>query len=152
MRTFIVIFALLGMLGVPAGAVSAESHSLKIIELDNQREFVLIKNEGSTAVNLKGWQLHDRETGKGKKNTYTFNELLLRPGEMVQIQSGISKKKQQTAPDSAKLKHADHFILWSSRKVWNDKGDTAYLRDQKGSIVAERTSAKAAKTAKKTAP
>ena len=124
------------------GIVFADAHLVKIIELDNRKECVLIKNEGKSAVNLKGWQLHDHSKNKSKKYTYTFTSLELKPGQILQMQSGISKKKQKEKPNSAKLENADHYILWSNGRVWNDDGDTAYLRDSTGKLIDEKKGGK----------
>jgi hypothetical protein len=116
----------------------AGTPTVKIIDLNNKKECVLIKNEGKSAVNLAGWQLHDHNKKKSKVHKYTFNTLQLKPGEVIQVQSGISKKAQKADPQAAKLKNADHYIFWTSRKVWNDSFDVAYLLDNNGNIVDEK--------------
>ena len=128
---------------------AAETGSVKIIELNNKTECVLIKNEGASAVNLKGWQLHDQEKGKTKKHVYTFKELQLKPGEVLQIQSGVSKKDQESSPAPQKLDKVDHYVLWTSARIWNDSGDIAYLRDGQGNIVDQKQSNREVSASKK---
>lgn len=120
----------------------AETNAVRIIDLDNKKECVLIKNEGKTTVDLNGWQLHDQEKGKSKKHLYIFKALQLKPGEILQVQSGISKKAQAENPQAAKRKDANHFIFWTSSKIWNDAFDIAYLRDAKGNLIDEKQNGK----------
>ncbi len=152
MKKTINSIALATILLVFTGMATAEPLGVKIIELNNKKEFVLIKNEGGAAVNLKGWQLHDQESGKSRKNAYTFQDLQLKPGEVLQVQSGISKKDQKASVAPAKLENANHYILWSSRKVWNDSGDVAYLRDREGRVVDEKGNGKKIKNSEKAKP
>jgi hypothetical protein len=118
--------------------VCAQSHSIMIIELNNEQEYVLIKNEGEAAVNLKGWILHDHDYGKTKIYSYTFLDIQLKPGEILQMQSGKTKKEQKATPTPGKLEKANHYILWANRKVWNDRCDIAYLLDNNGNPVDEK--------------
>lgn len=122
--------------------VFAEPHAVKIIDLNNKKEYVLIKNEGKTTIDLNGWQLHDQASDKSKKHLYTFKALQLKPGEILQIQSGISKKTQAENPQAAKLKDANHYIFWTNSKIWNDAFDIAYLRDDKGNPVDQKQNGK----------
>ncbi len=81
-------------------------------------EYVLIKNVGSSAVNLKGWKLMD-ESG----NTFTFPSITLSPGEELRVHSG---KGENTKTD----------LYWGSDKpIWNNNGDTAYLYNSEGHLV-----------------
>jgi micrococcal nuclease len=81
-------------------------------------EYVLIKNVGNSAVNLKGWKLMD-ESG----NTFTFPDITLSPGEEVRVHSG---KGKNTKTD----------LYWGSDKpIWNNGGDTAYLYNSNGVLV-----------------
>jgi micrococcal nuclease len=81
-------------------------------------EYVLIKNVGSSAVNMEGWKLMD-ESG----NTFTFPNITLSPGDEVRVHSG---KGENTKTD----------LYWGSKKpIWNNKGDTAYLYSSNGVLV-----------------
>lgn len=120
----------------------AGTNTVKIIDLNNKKECVLIKNEGKTSVDLNGWQLHDHSGGKSKVHKYTFPPLQLKPGEIVQVQSGISKKTQKVDTLAAKHKDAHHFVFWTNSKIWNDAFDVAYLLDDKGNIVDEKQDGK----------
>ena len=82
-------------------------------------EWVEIVNEGSTAVNLKGFSLKD-----AANHIYTFPAFTLQPGAMVRLHSG------QGQDDASSL-------YWGLVRdtVWNNSGDSAFLRDSEGNLV-----------------
>ncbi len=83
-------------------------------------EFVVLKNEGNAAVNLKGWYLKDEQGHK-----YVFPDFVLHPGDTVKIHSGSGV---DTKTD----------LYWGyGRAIWNNNGDTAYLYDSSGRLVDE---------------
>ena len=125
-----------------SAAVVSAAESVKIAELNNKKEYVLIKNEGKAAVNLKGWQVHDYDHGKSKKYVCNLPAIELKPGETLQLQSGISKKVQKQSPQPSKRTDCEHYLLWSNSRVWNDGGDIAYLRDGSGTLIDEKQSGK----------
>ena len=129
--------------------VYAQSHLVKIIELDNIEEYVLIKNSGKTAVNLEGWELHDHDYGKTKVFSYTFLELELQPDQVLQMQSGKTKKEQKETAEPGRLENVHHYILWANRKVWNNGCDIAYLLDNTGKLIDEKQEGDELKTSKK---
>lgn len=97
---------------------SSGSSSVSITALDLQGEMVTITNSGSSPVDLAGWKLND----EGAKHWYLFTGPTLPAGGSVTISSG---------PASGGLK-------WTSTNVWNNEGDTAYLRDKSGQIVSQK--------------
>jgi len=81
-------------------------------------EYVVIKNVGNTLVNLEGWILKD-EAG----HTFVFPSIILDPGDTVTIYSGSGV-------------NTDNELYWaSSRAIWNNDGDTAFLYDANGNLV-----------------
>ena len=81
-------------------------------------EYVVIKNVGDTPVNLEGWMLKD-EAG----HTFIFPSIILDPSETVTIYSGSGV-------------NTDNKFYWnSSRAIWNNNGDTAFLYDANGNLV-----------------
>lgn len=130
-------------------AIARAENPVKITELNNKLEYVLIKNEGKAVVDLNGWKLSDHGNGKTKKNVYTFKTVQLKPGEILQMQSGITKKALKADPSTAKLKIANQYIMWSGRRVWNDAGDIAYLIDDKEKIISSKENGKAPKKGSK---
>ena len=71
---------------------------------------MLIKNEGKAVVDLNNWKLSDHSNGKTKKHVYTFKTVQLKPGEILQMQSGITKKALKSDPEAAKLKNTQTSI------------------------------------------
>lgn len=82
-------------------------------------EWVEITNEGSEPVDLTGYMLQD-----DTNHIYTFGEFVMPPGATVRIYTG-----QGTDTDTE--------LYWGyvGEAVWNNDGDTAYLRDPDGSLV-----------------
>jgi len=117
----------------------SQTNSIKItVELNTAKEYVLIKNEGESPVNLKGWVLHDHDYGKANVFSYTFDEITLQPEYVLQMQSG--KKKEDKADDDEKANKREgstYYIRWSDRNVWNNTCDIAYLENNNGKLIAE---------------
>ena len=88
-------------------------------------EYVIIENNGTANINLKGWKLMDEighSTGLSS-HIYTFPDITLKPGDTVYIHSG-------TGTDH------DHVLYWGKDiPIWNNDGDTAYLYDPNGKLV-----------------
>jgi hypothetical protein len=82
-------------------------------------ESVLIQNVGTTAPNMGGWTLSDREG-----NVFTFPELVLEPGAKVRVWTQAG----ENVPTD---------LYWGrSEPVWNNDSDEAVLRDDLGTEVA----------------
>jgi micrococcal nuclease len=86
-------------------------------------EWVEIVNEGSEAVNLEGYSIKDEAT-----HIYTFPALTLQSGATVRLYSG------QGQDDASSL-------YWGlvGEAVWNNSGDSAFLRDSEGNLVDSYT-------------
>lgn len=82
-------------------------------------EWVAIANEGNEPLDLAGFALRDEAS-----HIYIFPALTLRPGQTVTVYSG------QGQDDARSL-----FWGLSGDAVWNNDGDTAYLRDPTGLLV-----------------
>jgi len=82
-------------------------------------EWVEIVNEGSTAVNLEGFSLKD-----AANHIYTFPAFTLQPGATVRLYSG------QGQDDASSL-----YWGLAGDAVWNNGGDSAFLRDSEGNLV-----------------
>ncbi len=82
-------------------------------------EWVEIVNEGSTAVSLEGFSLKD-----AANHIYTFPAFTLQPGAAMRLYSG------QGQDDASSL-------YWGLVRdtVWNNSGDSAFLRDSEGNLV-----------------
>ena len=87
--------------------------------VDPNGEWVELTNEGDVPVDLRGYTLAD--TGP---HVYTFGPLVLAPGATVRVRSG----RGTDMPTEL------HWGL-AGDAVWNNDGDTAYLRDSTGTFV-----------------
>jgi micrococcal nuclease len=82
-------------------------------------EWVEIVNEGPAAVNLEGYSLKD-----AANHIYTFPAFTLQSGATVRLYSGQGQ-------DDARS------LYWGreGEAVWNNDGDSAFLRDCEGNLV-----------------
>ncbi len=86
---------------------------------DGDGETVTIYNGGDAAVDMTGWSLSDIA-----EHIYIFPPFVLQPGAavIVHICSGV---------DTAEI------LYWGRcSAIWNNDGDTAYLRDATGRGIA----------------
>jgi hypothetical protein len=93
-------------------------------EASNLREeWVEITNRGPITAGLAGWTLSDEAN-----HVYTFpDHATLAPGASLRVRTGIGDD------DAANLH-------WGRRAaVWNNTGDTAYLRSPDGALVAKKS-------------
>lgn len=91
---------------------------VRIKEINARDEFVVIGNYGWIDVDLTGWILFDTAG-----NTFKFPAYVLRRNALVNIWTNPG------ADDPTNLH-------WNRRKsVWDDKGDTAYLKDEKDVLI-----------------
>jgi hypothetical protein len=81
------------------------------------REFVSIKNFGTSAIDLTGWALRDNGG-----NVYTFGGFVLGPGSLVKVYSGSG------------VSTASHLYWMNASPIWNDTMDRAILTDATGTL------------------
>ncbi|UCG95455.1 MAG: thermonuclease family protein [archaeon] len=84
-------------------------------------EWVKLQNRCSFGCDLTGWSVKDSGTTK-----YTFHVFTLGPGSSVTLHSGSGR-------DSAAKLYWDK--KGSCPAIWNNDGDTLYLRDAEGRLV-----------------
>ena len=84
------------------------------------QEFVTVSNTGETTLDLGGWILRDEST----VNRFRFpSDAKLDPGQAIDVITGCNPSTGQLA--------------WcADRSVWNNGGDSAFLLDGFGRIVA----------------
>jgi len=84
-------------------------------------EYVCFTNQGEQAVDMSGWVMHD-EYGW----TFTFPAFTLAPGASVRVRTGCGQ-------------NTDTDLYWciEGPAVWTNKGDTVYLLDAAGNLVAK---------------
>jgi len=84
-------------------------------------EWIEIKNQGENSVNMTNWTLKDEAN-----HIYTFGNFTLAPGKSVFIYSGCGIDTQEK-------------LYWQCPEgeyaIWNNTGDTAFLRDASGNLV-----------------
>ncbi|KKG08717.1 beta-lactamase [Methanosarcina sp. 2.H.A.1B.4] len=98
---------------------SAES-TVYVSDLSLKDEWVKITNRGSSPVSLTGWKIED----DGSKHAYTFPSCTLDSQTTATLYTG---EGADTATE----------LYWGSGSpIWNNDGDTAYLFDDSGNLVA----------------
>lgn len=106
---------------VYVGCISVPEFKWDAIGNDNENlngEFVSLKNNCNMAINMAGWTLKNSGT-----KIYKFGNFFLAPEQAVKIRSGCG------SDSGAEL-------FWcSKRAIWNNNGDTLYLRDSQGLLV-----------------
>lgn len=86
-------------------------------------EFVRIANISGHPVNVSGYSIADRDGHR-----YRFPSAGLRPGHVLTLVTGEGRDRRDEAGPIT--------LHWNRRSgVWNDRGDTAYLRDPMGEVV-----------------
>jgi micrococcal nuclease len=103
--------------------------SLKIVDLNADApgsdkenpngEWVEITNQGNQPVQMQGYSLKDEAN-----HIYTFKNFEIQPGDRVRLFSGEGRDTSDE-------------LYWglSDESIWNNGGDTAFLRDKQGALV-----------------
>ncbi|MEM7825454.1 MAG: thermonuclease family protein [Candidatus Aenigmatarchaeota archaeon] len=81
-------------------------------------EYFVLKNECSFPVNISSWNVKDRSS-----NSFILPSFILEAKAEVRVCSGSGNNTE------------DEVFLNSKYAIWNNDGDTLYLRDEKGSLV-----------------
>lgn len=104
-----------------ADCISITSFHYNAKGKDNENlndEYIVLKNECDLFVEMTGWTVKDRTS-----NTYTFPKFELSSKEEVKIFSGSGTNTEDE-------------LYWSNGfPVWDNSGDTLYLRDGKGNLI-----------------
>ncbi|MGB1585699.1 MAG: lamin tail domain-containing protein [Thermoplasmatota archaeon] len=118
MRSLALAVALLSVPLIPA-----QDGAIQIVELlaepDGTREFIELENTGPT-IDLTGWSIAD-----AAGNRFTFTDQQISAGGRIVVWGGGAATPEGPA--------------WSMVSVWNNAGDTAYLRDAQDNLVASFT-------------
>lgn len=103
----------------PRSVDSVGSVAIRIVEVqyDGKNEYVRIRNDGETPVDLTGWTLESTVGGQ----RFVFPNITLRPKGVISIHSG---------PE------AEGPIVWTRRYVWRNEGDEAVLKDRFGNEIS----------------
>ena len=103
----------------PTGAVVI-SHVFYdgVVSSQEPDEYVEIRNDDDQPVQLEGWTLRDEA-----EHIFTFPSHILQAGQVCRVYTNET--------------HAEWcgFSYASASAIWNNSGDTAYLRDSDGALV-----------------
>ncbi len=80
-------------------------------------EFVTFQNNCDYSIDLDGWKVKDEAT-----HIYTFKKFVLNADSTFTLHTGSGKD-------------TDTELYWNSGYVWNNAGDTLFLRDNNGGLV-----------------
>lgn len=95
--------------------VAKQNQSVALIECRVHDEFVRFRNSSQEAVNLTGYTIHD----EGANFTYSFaKDFTIGPGETWTLYSNR---------DRGSISAQQNELHFTSRNVWNNTGDAAYL-------------------------
>lgn len=82
-------------------------------------EFIVIENQGQTPLDLTGWTVSDASS----RDPYLFPHFTLPAKAQVTLRTGYGKNTEDD-------------LFWGSRRpVWNNRGDTVFIRDAEGHLV-----------------
>lgn len=98
------------------------------------REWILIKNTGPRAKQLRGWKVFD----SGRDHVYRFNSIYLEPGDTIRLHTGRGSFDGAPACEEGTPcpEHAHNDFYWGlDNYVWNNDGDRATLKRPNGTIV-----------------
>jgi micrococcal nuclease len=84
-------------------------------------EYAEILNRGTAPVNLAHWRLNAGDPGQD----FFFLDFVLQPGQMCRVYTN------EVHPETG------GFSFYSSRAIWNNKGDCGYLYDASGNLVSQ---------------
>jgi micrococcal nuclease len=84
-------------------------------------EWVRFTNTGTAPLDVDGWTVRDESS----TNRYTFADLVVPPARAVTLRTGCGTDTS-----------TERFWCSVDAAVWNNGGDTVFLRDPAGNIVA----------------
>ncbi|MEM7821645.1 MAG: thermonuclease family protein [Candidatus Aenigmatarchaeota archaeon] len=85
-------------------------------------EYVTFENICSFPINFEGWTIRDRSF-----NYYKFPKFILNPKSNFTLYSGSGKDSNLE-------------LYWNSKfSIWNNEGDSLYLRDKEGDLILIKT-------------
>ena len=83
-------------------------------------EFIVIENQSQISIDLTGWTVTDASS----RDPYLFPNFTLPADTQVTLRTGFGK-------------NTEGEIFWGSRSpIWNNKGDTIFIRDPEGHLIA----------------
>lgn len=86
-----------------------------------QDEFFAIRNGCGERIEARGWSV------RNTFNTFKIPDFSMEPGSEMKIISGAGENS------------GTETFLSSERPIWNNKGDTLYLKDGRGSVILSKS-------------
>ena len=100
-------------------AAGANGPSVRIVELDLEKDMIVLENSTDQAIPLKGWEVHNKTEGQ----VFRFPEAYVMKAHMkVAV---FSSKRTKSAKSDKKDNGQDSF--WTKRFSWDIDGDYAVL-------------------------
>lgn len=93
------------------------------------KEWVLIKNTGSSSKNLDRWKIKD----KGADHTFRFAGISLPGGDLLKLHSGNGSHNVSDGCGGDCLVH--HYYWGLDNYVWNNGGDKAVIKKPSGATA-----------------
>ena len=81
-------------------------------------EYIMLRNTSGVVKVITGWTLRDKQN-----HVYKFPTTRLNPGQYITVHTGRGTN------------NAAHRYWGSGNYIWNNTGDTAYLRTPTGALV-----------------
>lgn len=91
---------------------------ISVKEIDAEKEFVILKNK-CAPINLEGWTLKDESAS----HIYKLKSFVLSQNKETTIFTGIGANTETS------------YFLNQKITIWNNDGDTLFLRDKEGKLV-----------------
>ncbi len=88
-------------------------------------EWVRFTNDGADRLDLDGWEVADESAS----HRHVFSDLELAPGDSVMLFTGCGN-------DADNDTGSERYWCATGSAVWNNSGDTVFLRDANGNIAA----------------
>ena len=85
-------------------------------------EWVRFTNHGAAPLDLGGWMVKDESSS----HRYRFVDLVLQSGAAVTLRSGCGSDTD-----------TERYWCTSGSAIWNNSGDTVFLLDPAGNVVAQ---------------
>lgn len=105
--------------GIPLKIIHIEANAPGSDSANPNGEWIEIANQGSQAVQMKGFTLKDEAN-----HIYTFDDFNLAPASSFRLYSGQGQDSQSA-------------LYWGlvDSSIWNNDSDAAFLRDTQGALI-----------------
>jgi hypothetical protein len=100
-------------------------------------EWIELRNASDEQVNLDDWTIKDRVKSTGEYRTlYTFQDLVLGPGQIVRVHSGSYEDRVEHPSDGDLEAGVAHLYANHKNWIWSTKMNEVFVMDEYGEKVA----------------